>query len=142
MRLALILLFSTTLFISCDKQSKQAVPGIPYVPVNQKVNINDPKYQSLQNIGGWAYVVGGSRGIILYRESTESFKAYERQCTYDPIQVCSTLDMDAAVLQANDYDCCGSVFNILNGGISQGPASKALLQYQTSFDGTTVTITN
>jgi nitrite reductase/ring-hydroxylating ferredoxin subunit len=128
--------------ISCSKESTQADSAIPYVPVNETVNINDPKYVNLKNIGGWAYLIGGSRGIILYRESTEVVRAYERQCTFDPIEVCSTVDMDAALLQANDADCCGSIFSLLNGAIIKGPASRPLIQYQTTFDGTNITVTN
>ena len=128
--------------IACSKDSTQTDTAIPYIPVNETVNINDPKFSTLKNNGGWAYLNGGSRGIILYRESTEVVRAYERHCTFDPTEVCSTVDMDAALLQANDADCCGSIFSLLNGAIIKGPASRPLLQYQTTFDGTTITVTN
>ena len=142
MRIFLSTMLLTLFFTNCDKQDPNQVAGVPYVEVNQTVNINDPKYQELKNVGGWAYLLAGSRGIILYRESTGVVRAYERHCTYDPIQVCSTVDMDVTLLQANDNDCCGSVFSIVNGGIIKGPASRPLIQYQTSFDGTTIVVTN
>ena len=142
MRQVLILSLLLIAAVSCDKETAQADVAIPYVPVNEQININDPKYGNLKNIGGWAYLIGGSRGIILYRESTGFVRAYERQCTFDPVEVCSTVDMDAALLQANDADCCGSIFSLLNGSIIKGPASRPLLQYQTSFDGVIITVTN
>lgn len=130
------------LLFSCTKEEQQDNVAIPYVPVNEKININDPLYTELTNIGGWVYLNAGSRGIILYRESTEIVRAFERHCTYDPTEVCSTVDMDAALLLANDNDCCGSVFNIATRNIQKGPASKALLEYATTFDGTFVVVTN
>ena len=142
MKQVLILSLLLIAAVSCDKETPQADVAIPYVPVNEQININDPKYSNLKNIGGWAYLIGGSRGIILYRESTELVRAYERQCTFDPVEVCSTVDMDAALLQANDADCCTSIFSLLNGSIIKGPASRPLLQYQTSFDGIIITVTN
>ncbi|MEQ8323488.1 MAG: hypothetical protein RIC15_05700 [Vicingaceae bacterium] len=142
MRLMFLMALISITMWRCDKSADQNNLGIPYVPINEMININDPKYQDLKNIGGWTYLVAGSRGIILYRESTGVVKAFERHCTYDPVEVCSTVDMDVTLLQANDFDCCGSVFSILNGTIIKGPASRPLLQYQTSFDGTIVTVTN
>ena len=127
---------------SCSKDSNDQNVAIPYVPVNERISINDPLYNDLRNISGWAYLNAGSRGIILYRESTEVVKAYERQCTYDPQEVCSTIDMELGLLQANDFDCCGSVFNIATNTILKGPASRPLIQYDVVFDGTWVTVSN
>jgi hypothetical protein len=130
------------LLISCSKeQNEQDVP-IPYVPVNERININDILYNDLNNVGGWAYLTAGSKGIILYRESLENVSAFERHCTFDPIEVCSQVDMHVSLLQANDNDCCGSVFSISSRSIIKGPASKPLIEYATQFDGTYVIVTN
>ena len=134
-------LFLITL-VSCSKdQNEQDVP-IPYVPVNERININDLLYNDLTNVGGWAYLTAGSKGIILYRESNDNVRAYERHCTFDPTEVCSQVDMNASLLQANDNDCCGSVFSISSRSIIKGPASKPLIEYATQFDGTYVVVTN
>ena len=129
-------------FVSCSKDTQEQDVAIPYVPISERININDPLYVNLHNVGGWVYLNEGSRGLILYRESVEEVKAFERHCTYDPSEVCSTVDMDAGLLQANDNDCCGSVFGISNRSVIKGPASRPLLEYETQFDGTYVIITN
>ena len=106
------------------------------------VNINDLLYNDLNNVGGWAYLTAGSKGIILYRESLENVSAFERHCTFDPTEVCSQVDMHVSLLQANDNDCCGSVFSISSRSIIKGPASRPLIEYETQFDGTYVIVTN
>ena len=139
---ALIHSFLLITLFSCSKEGDNQDLPIPYVPINARININDPIYNNLNNIGGWAYLNEGSRGVILYRETLERVRAYERHCTYDPIEVCSTVDMDGTLLQANDYDCCGSVFSISNRAVIQGPASRPLIEYETQFDGTYVVVSN
>ncbi len=127
---------------SCTKEGQENNLAIPDVPINVRININDPIYNNLNNITGWAYLNEGSRGIILYRESLDIVRAYDRHCTFDPQEVCSTIDMNGAILQANDNDCCGSVFNITNNTILQGPATRPLKEYETTFDGTFIVIIN
>ena len=129
-------------FQSCTKDEGQDNVAIPNVTVNERININDPKYNNLTNVGGWAYLNAGSKGIILYRESTETVRAYERHCTFDPTEVCSQVDMNTALLQASDYECCGWVFSISSRSIIQGPATVPLLEYLAEFDGTFVEVTN
>lgn len=128
--------------ISCTKEGENNNSPIPFVSVNEKISINDPLYSKLTNVGGWVYLTAGSRGIILYRESNETVRAYDRHCTFDPEQVCSTVDMDGGLLQANDYDCCGSVFGIATKGVLKGPANRPLVEYDCMFDGTYVHVTN
>ena len=131
------------IFISCSKDQKEQEIPIPYIPVNERININDLIYNNLNNVGGWAYLSAGSKGIILYRESTEKISAFERHCTFDPVEVCSQVDMNSGgLLQANDNDCCGSVFSINSRSIIKGPASRPLIEYTTQFDGTYVIVTN
>jgi len=132
------------IIVSCSKDQKEQDIPIPYVPVNERININDPLYNNLTNVGGWAYLNAGSKGIILYRESTEKISAFERHCTYDPSEVCSQVDMiGGGLLQANDNDCCGSVFGINSRSIIKGPASRPLIEYSAQFDGTSyVVVTN
>ena len=128
--------------LSCSKDEQQAATAVPNVNVNEKININDPEYTSLGNIGGAVYINGGSKGIVLYRESQNVVKAYERHCTFDATEVCSQLDLDINTRQLNDFDCCGSIFSIINNTIFQGPATRPLIEYDVSFDGMVVHVTN
>lgn len=141
----IFLLINTILLVSilsCSKDESADENLIPYVQVKERLNINDPLYSKLNNINSWVYVNAGSRGIILFRESNETIRAFDRHCTYDPEQVCSTVDMDAGLLQANDFDCCGSIFGIATRVVLKGPASRPLVEYDCTFDGTFIVISN
>ena len=46
---------------------------VPYVTVNIELNLNDIDNVPLKQIGGFIYVEGGVRGIILRRESQDIF---------------------------------------------------------------------
>jgi len=46
--------------------------------------LTQPSYANLNAVGGWVYVTGGVRGIIIYKKNSSEFAAYERCCPYDP----------------------------------------------------------
>lgn len=115
--------------------------NIPLVEVNFTLAVNDPAYLDLQNNGGWVYVSGGSRGIILYRASNETILAFDRHCTFDPSNTCALVSVDANNITASD-DCCGSSFILTDGSVTKPPAVQSLKQYNTSFDGNILYVTN
>ncbi len=131
------LIFFLLLTPQCKKDKKDQ---IPYVYVNFYMNIST-QYIGLNNIGGYEYITGGVRGIIVYRRSTEEFMAYERDCPYQPSNSCALVQVDNSAVMAVD-SCCGSKFLLLDGSIVKGPATIMLKQYHTSFDGTTLHIFN
>ena len=126
--------------VQCKKDNDNT--GIPFVDVNYTIRITDPEFIKLTTVGNWEYLTGGSKGIVVYRISTEEFAAFDRHCTFDPSEVCSQLDADVTGLRMNDFDCCGSEFSLVNGSILRGPATLPLKRYNTSFDGLTLIITN
>lgn len=142
MKYILTIVFGVLLCLSCSKEESGNQTAVPNVPFEERINVNDPSYINLRNIGGWIYHPGGSRGLIIYHESTNVYRAYERHCTFDPQDVCSTLEMDATNFIVSDFDCCGSQFSIANGYVLQGPAVVPMISYPTSFDGTYLTVTN
>lgn len=115
--------------------------NIPLVEVNFYLQINDPAYINLNTVGGWEYLSGGSRGIIVYRSSPNEFKAYDRHCTFQPTQSCALVSVDVNNITATD-DCCGSTFILTDGSVTNPPAAYPLKAYQTYFDGTTLYISN
>lgn len=122
----------------CKKDNQDE---IPYAYVNFYINLNSTQYIDLNNIGGYAYLTGGVRGIIIYRRSVDEFKAYERNCPYQPYNTCANVNVDPSAIMAIDT-CCGSQFLLLDGSIIQGPSTYLLKQYRTSFDGTTLHVFN
>jgi nitrite reductase/ring-hydroxylating ferredoxin subunit len=126
------------IFSACSKDNNS---NIPLVNVEITININNPSYNVIAVPGGWTYINGGSRGIIIYRVSNDQFNAYDRHCTFDSSNSCALVSIDATNITGLD-DCCGSKFLLTDGSVTNGPANLPLKQYQTSFDGQVLRIFN
>ena len=133
-----IIISSILLIIGCKKDNNS---GIPLVSVIIYLNSNNPEFVNLNVVGGWTYITGGSRGLIVYRSSNSEFKAYDRHCTYDSSNSCALVSVDVSNIRGLD-DCCGSMFLLTDGSVTKGPANLPLKQYQTSFDGSVLHIFN
>jgi nitrite reductase/ring-hydroxylating ferredoxin subunit len=131
--------FCVALF-SCKKDKKNQNNPVPNVSVNINIYPNDPQFAvNIGVTGGWVYLTGGNKGIIVYRKSPTDFVAIERTCTYDPsTNFLIKVQSDNVTLK----DTCGSKFLILDGGVTNGPASQGLKTYGTTYDGTTLHIYN
>lgn len=114
---------------------------IPDVRVNESLLLNQPQYFPLGVVGGWMYVNGGSKGIIVYRYSIDEFRAYERHSPYRSDETCSKVDVDSLDLIAVER-CDSSKFVLSDGSVLEGPAEVPLKQYQTILEGQVLRITN
>ena len=133
-----LLFFGILLFQACDDETIE--DGIPIVIVNETINLNNYQYQSLNLIGGFAYLNAGVRGIIIYRQSLNQFIAIERNCTFQPLSECADVSVDKSTLFLID-SCCNSTFDF-NGFPTGGPATLPLRQYRTILNENFLTITN
>jgi nitrite reductase/ring-hydroxylating ferredoxin subunit len=122
----------------CKKENQENIPG---VVVDVYIYSSSPAFASLNAVGGWTYVSGGVRGILVYRRGTDEFMAYERNCTYQSTNTCATVSVDASGVIAKDT-CCNSQFAMYDGTVMQGPANLPLRTYRTSFDGNLLHIFN
>tara|TARA_Y100000385_G_scaffold220204_1_gene229773 strand:- start:390 stop:827 length:438 start_codon:yes stop_codon:yes gene_type:complete len=127
--LSFLSISSLILSFSCSKQRNI----VPNVYVDQYINLSLPSYGSLNIIGGWSYISGGSKGIIIYRQSYNQFSAYDRHCTYNADNPCGKANVDSTNSFVECY-CDGSQFQLYDGLVIQGPASYSLKNYQTSYD--------
>ena len=125
--------------VSCDKQTPHET--IPNVAVDIYIDVNSTLYVQLNTIGGWLYLTGGYKGILVYRVSDEEFVAYDRTCPYDPYVTESRLEMDMGNLIVIDT-VCKSKFVILDGSIIEGPATVPMKRYRTTYDGSILHIYN
>lgn len=138
--LGFVLMISNGLiFQSCNK--KDAYPNIPNVYVNLYLDLTSTQYVELNSVGGYVYLTGGHRGILVYRISVEDFIAFERTCPYDPDKDCARIEVEPSGLTTVD-SCCLSRFLILDGSVLRGPSTLPLKQYRTSFDGSILRIYN
>lgn len=114
---------------------------IPNVPVNIVLTVSNPQFINLNSVGGYVQITGGSRGIIVYRASIDEFRAFDRHCPFNVDEGCRVSVNSTSIIAVDDL-CCGSEFLIVDGSITQGPATFPLKGYATSFDGNNLFISN
>jgi len=140
---------------SCNKDHIN--PNIPQVNIYYRIEPNSTIYLDLNTVGGWLYldempgivVPYPSRGIIVYREDVDSFKAYERQppnnpfecCDADNKNLCSKLIVGPNFPFAKDT-CNDNMYLLQDGSLFSGVGQYSLIQYRTFYDGVTLTISN
>jgi Rieske Fe-S protein len=100
------------------------------------VNISMTENRALAKVGG-TLALGGNdvdrKGLLLYRESETTIKAYSRECTH---QKCS---VGPFINGVSTCPCHRSQYN-LSGERIAGPAPRPLAQYITAVDGNNITI--
>lgn len=106
---------------------------VPYVTVNIELNLNDIDNAPLKQVGGFIYVAGGVRGIILRRESQDIYRAFDRNCTFQPENECAVVKMHSTGFYIEDT-CCSSTFD-LSGFPTGGPAEYPLREYGVAIAG-------
>lgn len=137
-KFSLSLIFSVLFLGSCDNTDPE--DQIPLTLVNETINLTNQQYQNLQFIGGHVTISGGVRGIIIYRVSTTEYRAIEANCSFEPLNSCAQVEPESSGLFLID-NCCTSTFNF-DGFPTGGPATLPLRLYNTSLQGTFLTITN
>lgn len=136
-------LFIAVMFSGCKKDSTPPANGVPNVAVNFSVDVDNPQYSALLHVGGYVYVTGGYDGIILFCNGQGSYLAFDRGCPYD----CETNNKAIVNIQASGITAicpvCGTTYSLYSGTVtSKGPGTVALKQYETSFDGTNLMVSN
>jgi nitrite reductase/ring-hydroxylating ferredoxin subunit len=139
MKKPLFLLITTLVFaIACNKGPVHVIPD---VPVNIYIYPNDPLFFDLQAVGGWVYVSGGYRGILVYRKTFDEFVAYDRACPSAPDGSCrATVELNNITLLC---DCDSTRYQLYDGFQVSGPGGGIPLKtYRTTFDGNALHIYN
>ena len=113
---------------------KKEIYPIPNVAVNLLVNLSLPAYQNLNNPGGWAYINGGSRGIVIYRNFNE-FVALDRHTTVHPDSTCAIAEVDSINGFVLNDPCSQAQYSITTGTVIKEPAKWGLKPYFTSWNG-------
>src|ERR1035437_8754716 len=92
-----IILLAVLALFSCKKSTDY----VPNVYVDIYLYATDPVFSPLNAVSGYAYVSGGSKGIVGYRKSQTEFMAYDRCCTYK-VSDGNVIAVDASGLIAKD----------------------------------------
>ncbi|MBA3898793.1 MAG: hypothetical protein H0X62_01060 [Bacteroidetes bacterium] len=133
-----ILIFILILPSSCRREEHP----VPYVPVQIVLHVSDPQFMPINAIGGSTYYYGGSRGLVIYRQSQDEFVTFDRHCPFQPENSCGRVMFDTTASFNLVDTCCGSKFLIMDGTVQVGPARTPLRRYHTEYDGVRITITN
>ncbi len=126
-----LVLVSVYILSSCKKETKD---NIPTVYVDFYIDPNSTIYLQLNLPGGWVYVTGGVRGIVLYRITTDEFRAFDRACPNEPNNSAAYIKVESSNTTVID-SLCGSRFVLLDGSVIKGPATLPLHQYHAVYDG-------
>lgn len=126
-------------FVACENTTVKN----PDNPDSQGVSFvitNDPQLQSLTTVNASALknVPNYNSGfpILFIRTSATEIKAYSSACTHQGAIVDETLD--SGKIYCSEH---GSEFDPLTGNVLQGPASRPLDKFTTTFDPQTNTLT-
>ncbi len=127
-----VMVISITLLviISCDPE---VYDGIPYAFVEIDINLNLTTYFDLQRDGGFVYIIGGLKGIILYRENENTYRAFEQSSPVNPTAACAIVEVDESQLFLIDR-CSNAVFDF-EGNPTNGVSAFPLKQYITILEG-------
>jgi hypothetical protein len=123
--------------ITCKKEQQ----GVPYAYVNFTIYINDPQNIQLTTIGGWKYVAGGYRGLVIYRKSQSEFMIYDRACPVHADESDAIVEVDSSNILLKENKC-GSQFLLSDGSTIGGPAVVPLQRYNYIFDGNALRVQN
>lgn len=135
LRFILFLTLAVSIITACNKSNSHPVPNIPF---DFTIDITLPSYSALMGVGGFTYVTGGSRGIIVYRRSIDEFVAFDRHSPQDPEGICALPlypDEENFLIL---IDSCSSARFSLYDGSAISDSEFGLRQYQTVFNGTNI----
>ena len=134
----IIILVVSMLFLSSCMDSNDYIQD---VYVNIEIPVNQPEYSDLDAIGNSIFITGGVRGIIIYHSNVNDYRAFDRNCSFEPSTQCAYIDtINSTIASCN---CCSSKFLIDQNGITaNGPSLLPLKEYYTSFSGGILKIKN
>ena len=129
MKIRILALFCL-LFFSCQKEEDY----IPNVVVDIDLNLTLPEFSDLQTVGNYVFITGGVKGIIVYHQGFDSYKTYDRNCSFEPSLSCARIDSVNSSIAI--CKCCNSMFLLeQNGENIEGPALLPLKQYPNNLSG-------
>jgi hypothetical protein len=130
-KLLFFFLFAT-LLSGCKKNNQYPLASIPF---DFTIDLSLPSYQDINAVGGWCYVAGGLKGIIVYRKGIDEFVVWERQSPLDPQGTCSegVAPKSSNFLELDD-PCSDAVFSLYDGSPIQN-SQWGLRQYRYDWNG-------
>lgn len=113
---------------------------LPYTVVDTVVDLNDQKFAALQKDRGYVEIIGGRRGIIIYRASAEDYRAFDKESPHRTDEKCAVVTVDESGLFMRE-GCDNSIYDF-EGNPSGGLAQLPLQVYNTKLEGNLLYIFN
>lgn len=136
-----MVVFMLLIFVQCNEDFED-IPLAPADFPDVVINLRLPAYNDLQIDNGHVILRDpGLRGIIVYRNSSSKYTAFEINCSYEPGSAGANVRVDNSGFSLID-DSCTSRFNPEDGIPISGPARSPLRIYVSRLDGDILTITD
>jgi nitrite reductase/ring-hydroxylating ferredoxin subunit len=140
MKKIFLVLITVLVFSNCVTES-QNNDILPYVQINETVDLSLPEFVNLNVPGGWAYGSGGIKGTIIYNINGNQFKAFERAAPHIQPTACSQMIVENSIIMK--CPCDDSEFQIINGAPRTSGITNFAREYLvTNLNGTILRITN
>ncbi len=112
---------------------------VPYVLVDIPLDLNRQDFAALRRDGGSVEILGGSRGIIVYRENALTYRAFDKHSPIPTDRLCLV-----SVHPSGFYmqDSCEGITFDFNGNPLGGASVVPMKQYATRVEGHILYITN
>ncbi|MBO4371451.1 MAG: hypothetical protein J5826_00825 [Bacteroidales bacterium] len=117
---------------------------VPEVSVDFYIYLNDARFSSLQNPGGWCYVTGGYNGIFVYNFDCTTYYAYDRACPESKKHTALIYNEKTHCLCHTDtVSNCNSQYSVLlQGAVQSGSSKYPLKRYLVRKEGDKLHVVN
>jgi len=145
----IFLAFLLFVSFSCKKTNSLGPSPVPYVYVYTQIDYSTPLYSNLNNEGGYVYINGGNKGLLVLQDFLGNFWAFDRTCPYHVTSPCGVVRMSTSGLSivCGSYSgqkldtCCGTTYGF-DGSVTHKPGWYPLKAYRVTVSGTVLTISN
>lgn len=123
------------LLVSCAVSCKRDRCNTPIGAATCQIEPDSPLYNRLNSVGGYEYLVGGNKGLVVVRTAINEFVCYERTCPYDHEgRVEAEEGWGGTVMTCPK---CGSQFNTYSEGcpLEGSLTGCPLYEYGTRYEG-------
>lgn len=118
MKFIVAFLLILSLSFACNKHKNHPVPNLPF---DTEINLTLPSYSSLQGVGGYAYVQGGIKGLVVYHRGVNDFVCFDRMSTAENAADCdSGLVVNPDNFLVLDDPCSEAQYSLYDGSIVSG----------------------
>jgi hypothetical protein len=125
-------------FLSCEQNNLPA-NCLRQFPVNINTDLNNPQLNNVQTPGGFADLIGGSKGILLLNINGSQFVAFDKLCPQNDCDTPMTFE-NGLVLKCV---CDASEYSVNFGGAPQTEGFECpAIEYKVSKNGSAIRISN